>query len=73
MSGLKGGTIQKAASTTCSRIVRHAHSSQELCGHTNLPLSKVFQDASGECQPMYRKAMQDSREGAYFMNSKIFV
>lgn len=73
MSGLKGGAIQKAASTTCSRIVRHAHSSQELCGHTNLPLNKTFINNKGECLPLYRKAMQDSKEGAYFMNSKIFI
>lgn len=68
------GAIKKEASekTTCSRIVKNATSSHPLCGHTNLPLHKVYQDEHGNCQPLYRKGMKETSEGAFFMNAKIF-
>jgi hypothetical protein len=69
-SGLS--SVKKEASTAkCSRIVKTANSTQPVCGHLNLPLNKVFQDKHGDCRPMSRKGMEDSYEGAYFMNSKI--
>jgi hypothetical protein len=53
-------------------IVKNAHSSHRICGHTNLPLHKVYQDKEGNCRPLYRKEMDETYQGAYFLNSKIF-
>jgi hypothetical protein len=68
------GTIKTASENTpkCTMIVKNAHSKHELCGHTGLPLHKVYQDKNGDCHPSYRKGMDDTQEGAYFLNSKIF-
>lgn len=75
------GGLSKTASVTeapaeepcrCSRIIRNAHSKFEICGHTGLPLHKVYQDRNGDCHPGYRKGMDETYEGGYFMNSKIF-
>jgi len=57
----------------CSMIVRTKHSQYDMCGHTGLPLHKTYQDKNGHCQPIYRKGMDESYEGATFMNSKIYL
>ena len=49
------------------------HSKYILCSHTNLPLHKIYVDAQGDCQPIYRKGQDNSYEGAYFMNSKVLI
>lgn len=69
-----GLNITKVASTQakCCMIVKNASSKHELCGHTGLPLHKVYQDKNGDCHPLYRRGMEDTKEGAYFLNSKIF-
>lgn len=72
VGGLKDVEAKEEVST-CSRIVRNANSLQPICSHTNLPLNKIFIDKNGDCCPIYRKAMQNSNEGAYFMNYKIFI
>lgn len=75
MSGL---SMTKTASDSapevkCSRIVTSSSSQHPCCGHTGLPLHKVYQDKHGICHPAYRKGMEESTDsGAYFMNSKIF-
>lgn len=68
------GSMKKEASAeqTCSMIVKSANSSHPMCGHTNLPLHKVYQDEHGNCQPNYRRGMKETSEGAFFMNAKIF-
>lgn len=65
------GAVKEASTSKCSRIVKTANSTQPVCGHLNLPLNKVFQDKHGDCRPNTRKGMENSYEGAYFMNSKI--
>jgi hypothetical protein len=47
-------------------------SEHSICGHTGLPIHKVFQDKNGNCQPLYRRGMDETYEGASFMNAKIF-
>lgn len=71
-SGLSGVKVASASQAKCSMIVKNASSKHELCGHTGLPLHKVYQDKNGDCHPLYRRGMDDTREGAYFLNSKIF-
>lgn len=56
----------------CTMVVKNATSKHDLCGHTGLPLHKVYQDKNGDCHPLYRRGMEDTYEGAYLQNSKIF-
>lgn len=73
MSGL-GGKVAKASAHEhkCSLMVKNATSEHMICGHTGLPVHKVYQDKDGNCRPMYRRGMDESYEGASFMNAKIF-
>lgn len=70
VDGLKGN--HKHAASCCKLQVKVANSKYVVCGHTNLPLHKVYQDKYGDCHPLYRKAMDETYEGASFMNAKIF-
>lgn len=72
-NGLKKQDLQSEEISKCCMIVKNNHTQYELCGHTGLPLHKVFQDKYGNCQPLYRKGMADSYEGASFMNSKVYL
>lgn len=69
-NGLNG--IKKEEATKCSMIVKNSSSKHLICGHTGLPLHKVYVDKYGNCQPKYRQEMSDTYEGASFLNSKIF-
>lgn len=69
-NGLSGS--KTAAPCGCKMVVKNASSKHNLCGHTGLPLHKVYTDKNGDCQPLYRRGMTDTKEGAYFMNNKIF-
>lgn len=72
MDGLSMKKIASATESQCSMIVKSASSKHPVCGHTGLPTHKVYQDAYGNCHPLYRKGMEESYQGAFFMNSKIF-
>lgn len=72
-SGLAGGVEKKEAGSQCSRVVNTKHSQLALCGHTGLPLHKVYQDKHGDCRPLYRQAMDDSYDAAVLINHKIFT
>ncbi len=72
---LSGSNIEKQACTapTCTKQMKMPNSTHIICGHTQLPLHKVYQDKRGECQPLYRKAMDESYEGAAYLTSKILL
>jgi hypothetical protein len=53
-------------------IVKSSSSEHPVCGHTGLPIHKVYQDDGGNCRPLYRRGMDETYEGASFMNAKIF-
>ncbi len=72
LTGLSGKSEKKATESCCSMIIKSASSQHPMCGHTNLPLHKVYQDKEGNCRPTYRKGMDESYEGAVFNNHKIF-
>lgn len=72
LNGLSGKTASKKEETSCSMIVKSSSSQHPMCGHTGLPVHKVYQDKDGNCCPLYRKGMATSYEGAFFNNSKIF-
>lgn len=68
MEGLAG---VKTAETKCSKMIKSANSEHPICSHTGLPVNKVYQDKDGFCRPLYRKGMDETYEGASFMNAKI--
>lgn len=70
--GLTGTGKPEAVASTCSKQLKTAHSQHLICGHTNLPVHKVFQDAHGQCQPLYRQGMDSSFEGGMYLTAKIF-
>jgi len=68
------GLLNKTASapqTSCSMVIKSGSSQHPTCGHTGLPLHKVFQDKYGNCQPLYRKEMPETYEAATFNTAKI--
>lgn len=65
-------TDKKVEASKCSLMIKNSTSEHAICSHTGLPAHKVFQDKDGNCQPMYRKGMDETYEGASFMNAKIF-
>jgi hypothetical protein len=75
--GLRGELTKKAEAEHqhigCSAPIKTASSLLPVCSHLGLPVNQVCQDEKGRCQPLYRKRMEQSNEGAYFMNSKIFI
>lgn len=70
MEGLAGKKV--VAESCCDMILKTAQSQHPICGHTNLPVHKVYQDKDGNCRPLYRKGMDETYEAATFMNAKIF-
>lgn len=54
--------LRKDASTvktvTCSNIISSNNTIHKVCGHTNLPLHKVYQDESGQCVPLYHRNLK---------------
>ena len=56
----------------CSKLMKTANSEHPICSHTGLPAHKVYQDKDGFCRPLYRQGMDETYEGASFMNAKIF-
>lgn len=71
-SGLSSEKAPAKEESSCKMVMKTASSQHPVCGHTGLPLHKVYQDEHGNCRPLYRKGMDESYEGAYFMNHKIF-
>ena len=69
MDGLAGN---KTVETKCSRMMKSAVSEYPVCSHTGLPINKVYQDKDGNCRPLFRKGMDETYEGATFINAKIF-
>jgi hypothetical protein len=68
MNGLAGN---KKAESKCNFITKNASSVHPICGHTGLPLHKVYQDKHGNCLPLYRRNMDESYDGAFYMTAKI--
>lgn len=72
-SGLSGESLEKTASVKsgCCKQYKSSTSQFMVCAHTNLPVHKVYQDAQGECVPLYHKAMEQTSEGGFYMTSRI--
>ncbi len=70
MDGLNGKGSERSE-TECNMQRKTAHSKHVICGHTNLPVHKVYQDKNGDCHPLYRKHIAEA-ESASFMHSKVY-
>lgn len=70
-SALKGEENTIGKTSTCSKPVMTKSSIHPVCGHTHLPLNKVYQDKHGNCRPLHRLGKEASEEAATFMNAKI--
>ena len=57
----------------CPSPVEIKNSKYLRCSHTGLPIHKTYLDKYGDCQPLYRKAMEETGEGKSFPYSKIFM
>jgi hypothetical protein len=71
MQGLSGKTAE--VKKECSMQRKSSTSEQMICGHTGLPVSKVFIDKHGSCRPLYRQGQAESYEGAFFSTAKILA
>jgi hypothetical protein len=71
MDALSGKKVE-ASECKCSMMIKNSTSEHPICGHTGLPTHKVYQDKQGNCRPLYRRGMDETYEGATFINSKIF-
>lgn len=71
-AGLNGSLTKMASqNSTCNKQRKVAYSKYMICGHTNLPTHKVYQDQNGDCQPLYRKDISEA-EGGSFLHSKVY-
>lgn len=71
-AGLSGSLTKTASQqSSCSKQRKVAYSKYVICGHTNLPTHKVYQDQNGDCQPLYRKNIAEA-EGGSFLHSKVY-
>jgi hypothetical protein len=55
----------------CAMVVQSSASKYPLCGHLNLPLHKVYQDQNGDCQPLYRRGVEETNEGGIFVTHRM--
>lgn len=65
------GKTEKQAESKCSKQMIVKSSVHPVCGHTNLPLNKVYQDKHGSCRPLHRLGREDSENIATFSSAKI--
>jgi hypothetical protein len=72
-SNALSGAKPVVAENKCTMVVKSSASIHPLCGHTGLPLHKVVQDKNGQCISITRAAQSETQEGAYFLNSKVFI
>lgn len=66
------GKLNNKEDSKCTLQVKNSSSNQILCGHTNLPLGKVFQDHNGQCHPNYRKHIKENNPKDSFLHSKVY-
>lgn len=72
LNGLGQKKAEASCECECTMQIKNGTSKYPICGHTGLPINKVYQDSEGNCRPLYRKGMDESYDGASFMNAKIF-
>ena len=73
LDGVSGKLVKEASEKSCCSLQRKiAHSKYMICGHTNLPVHKVYQDEHGDCQPLYRKHIAPAGTGS-FLHSRVYL
>ena len=73
LQGMSGKLVKDAeCQSKCAMQRKVAYSKHVICGHTNLPVHKVYQDKNGDCQPLYRRHIAEP-ETASFLHSKVYL
>lgn len=72
MTAMASASLPKLEETKCSKQIKSSVSEHPICSHTGLPTHKVYQDKFGNCLPLYRRGMDETYEGATFLNAKVF-
>jgi len=75
VSLFKDNLGKKVASVVnkCNFVVKNATRMKPLCGHLNVPLDEVYQDAHGSCVHISRKGNEKIAETTGFFYNKIFM
>jgi len=56
----------------CSMVIQSKTSHQPVCGHTGLPLDKVYQTKEGACAPLYHRKLAENYVPALMNTYKVF-
>lgn len=67
---LEGLSDKPKQESCCSLKIKNATTSHVICGHTGLPLHKTYQDKYGNCLPLYRRNIEESKDNSF--NHKMF-
>ena len=67
------GNIKTASIHKCSMERVSPNSIHPVCGHTNLPITQVYQDESGQCRAKSRQHENHSNDGGSFMHSSVYI
>jgi hypothetical protein len=68
----RAGLGGKKEISKCAFVVHSKTSNQPLCGHTGLPLNKVFQDKDGNCAPLYHRQIEENYTPPVLNTYKLF-
>lgn len=71
INGLNGKN--KEVECKCNLIIKSSSSRYPICGHTNLPTHKVYQDQYGNCHPLYRRNTEESKDKISFGSNNILI
>ncbi len=66
------GLSSKGETSKCSLVVQSKTSHTPICGHTGLPLDKVYQDKNGACAPLYHRKLAENYTPALMNTYKVF-
>jgi hypothetical protein len=71
LAAYRTGLSSSKPMSKCAFVVQSKSSNQAICGHTGLPLNKVFQDKDGNCAPLYHREIEENHIPAAFSAHKI--
>lgn len=64
--------VKEVEACKCDLLIKNAKNSKHpICGHTGLPINKVYTDKHGNCRPLFRRGQDESFEVGSYMTAKI--
>jgi len=65
--------VKEVEACKCDLLIKNAKNSKyPICGHTGLPINRVYTDKHGNCRPNYRRNQDETFEVGSYMTAKIF-